>query len=348
MTSAASASDTTSVSSSPPSGKPREVPYCIYDLANNVGWVGVGISHDTAEFAVATIARWWRRLGRRRFDLRVVDAEGGPVARAEVWVSDYGNSTDGGVIGRTGADGRYHVGDVGRGRSLAARADGHVPSAQREVIGNPGDRVELTLELRGPGAALAGVVRGPDGAPVASAEVLLGLEGTSSMTMPSGEVLTTPPPVWLVCDEQGRFEAHGLAPTCTSRRAPRGSRCSRPRWRWRWARRHRRRSRCANRVQGVVRDGAGQPLAGIPISSGGYMDFDYVRTLSATDGSFLLDGLEAGPIELRATSDEHGKESTSLFLDEGQIGDWNPVLVAGPTLAGTVVDELGDPLAGDA
>ena len=45
----------------------KVAPYGIYDLDNSVGWVGVGISHDTAEFAVATIAKWWRRLGRRRY-----------------------------------------------------------------------------------------------------------------------------------------------------------------------------------------------------------------------------------------------------------------------------------------
>jgi hypothetical protein len=72
-------------------------------------------------------------------DLCVVDAEGVPVPRAEVWLSDHANSTDGGVLGRTGADGRLFVRDVGESRSLAARAEGHVPSAQRDVLGNPGD-----------------------------------------------------------------------------------------------------------------------------------------------------------------------------------------------------------------
>jgi len=38
-------------------------PYGIYDIAHNKGWVGLGIDHDTASFAVATIGRWWRRMG---------------------------------------------------------------------------------------------------------------------------------------------------------------------------------------------------------------------------------------------------------------------------------------------
>jgi hypothetical protein len=58
----------------------KVAPYGVYDLADNVGWVGVGISHDTAEFAVATIARWWRRLGRRRYTKArslLISADGG-------------------------------------------------------------------------------------------------------------------------------------------------------------------------------------------------------------------------------------------------------------------------------
>ena len=38
----------------------RTIPYGVYDSAANTGWVGVGIDHDTAEFAVQTLRRWWR------------------------------------------------------------------------------------------------------------------------------------------------------------------------------------------------------------------------------------------------------------------------------------------------
>src|SRR5215210_4817735 len=42
----------------------RATPYGIYDLGRNTGWVSVGMDHDTAEFAVETIRRWWRSMGR--------------------------------------------------------------------------------------------------------------------------------------------------------------------------------------------------------------------------------------------------------------------------------------------
>jgi len=45
----------------------RAVPYGVYDLATNAGWVSVGIDHDTAAFAVQTIRRWWHEVGQPRY-----------------------------------------------------------------------------------------------------------------------------------------------------------------------------------------------------------------------------------------------------------------------------------------
>jgi hypothetical protein len=58
----------------------RAVPYGIYDLAANAGWVGVGMNHDTAAFAVQTIRRWWQQSGRLRYPVAgrlVITADGG-------------------------------------------------------------------------------------------------------------------------------------------------------------------------------------------------------------------------------------------------------------------------------
>src|SRR5712691_11601746 len=45
----------------------RAVPYGVYDLAANAGWVNLGIDHDTAAFAVHSIRRWWQAIGRTRY-----------------------------------------------------------------------------------------------------------------------------------------------------------------------------------------------------------------------------------------------------------------------------------------
>ena len=43
----------------------KAIPYGVYDLVANEGWVSVGVDHDTAAFAVETIRRWWRQMGGR-------------------------------------------------------------------------------------------------------------------------------------------------------------------------------------------------------------------------------------------------------------------------------------------
>jgi hypothetical protein len=45
----------------------KAVPYGIYDIAANTGWVNLGITHDTAAFAVESIRRWWHELGAVRY-----------------------------------------------------------------------------------------------------------------------------------------------------------------------------------------------------------------------------------------------------------------------------------------
>ena len=68
----------------------KAIPYGVYDLANNEGWVSVGIDHDTAEFAVNAIRLWWARMGRHRFPrartlLITADAGGSNGPRSRLW-----------------------------------------------------------------------------------------------------------------------------------------------------------------------------------------------------------------------------------------------------------------------
>jgi hypothetical protein len=45
----------------------KAIPYGVYDVGNDEGWVSVGDTADTAEFAVESIRRWWNQMGRARF-----------------------------------------------------------------------------------------------------------------------------------------------------------------------------------------------------------------------------------------------------------------------------------------
>lgn len=79
-----------SVHDFPDPGKTKAIPYGVYDLGRNVGWVSVGIDHDTATFAVATIRQWWRTLGRKHYPhakslLITADSGGSNGSRLRLW-----------------------------------------------------------------------------------------------------------------------------------------------------------------------------------------------------------------------------------------------------------------------
>jgi Rhodopirellula transposase DDE domain len=71
-------------------GEPKASPYGIYDPTQDEGWVNVGISHDTAQFAVASIRGWWRKMGQERYPaatqlLITADAGGSNGYRTRLW-----------------------------------------------------------------------------------------------------------------------------------------------------------------------------------------------------------------------------------------------------------------------
>jgi hypothetical protein len=68
----------------------KAIPYGVYDIGRNEGWVSVGVDHDTAAFAVATIGRWWAELGSACYPkatklLVVADGGGSNGYRVRLW-----------------------------------------------------------------------------------------------------------------------------------------------------------------------------------------------------------------------------------------------------------------------
>jgi len=68
----------------------KAIPYGVYDMARNEGWVSVGIDHDTAQFAAASIGRWWHELGARRYPratelMITADGGGSNSSRNRLW-----------------------------------------------------------------------------------------------------------------------------------------------------------------------------------------------------------------------------------------------------------------------
>jgi transposase len=67
----------------------KAIPYGVYDLTNNSAWVSVGIDHDTSVFAVATIEKWWQRMGKEKYPhaRRIfITADGGGSNGHRLWL----------------------------------------------------------------------------------------------------------------------------------------------------------------------------------------------------------------------------------------------------------------------
>ena len=74
----------------PDKNVPKAIPYGVYDLADNRGWVNVGVTADTAEFAVESIRQWWQRMGKKRYPrskrlLIFADGGGSNGYRSRLW-----------------------------------------------------------------------------------------------------------------------------------------------------------------------------------------------------------------------------------------------------------------------
>jgi len=68
----------------------KAIPYGVYDISENQGWVSVGIDHDTARFAAEAIARWWKKMGSKRYGdakelLITADGGGSNGSRCRLW-----------------------------------------------------------------------------------------------------------------------------------------------------------------------------------------------------------------------------------------------------------------------
>ncbi len=70
----------------------KAIPYGIYDVTTNTGWVSVGTDHDTAEFAVETVRRWWRQMGQGTYpqatELLLIADGGSNSVRSRLWKTE--------------------------------------------------------------------------------------------------------------------------------------------------------------------------------------------------------------------------------------------------------------------
>ena len=68
----------------------KAIPYGVYDVTGNQGWVSVGVDYDTARFAAEAIRRWWKKMEAKRYrgaDRLLITADGGGSngSRCRLW-----------------------------------------------------------------------------------------------------------------------------------------------------------------------------------------------------------------------------------------------------------------------
>ena len=68
----------------------KVIPYGVFDMSRNEGWVSVGVDHDTAQFALQAIGRWWQKIGAKRYPranalLITTDGGGSNGSRCRLW-----------------------------------------------------------------------------------------------------------------------------------------------------------------------------------------------------------------------------------------------------------------------
>jgi RNA polymerase sigma factor (sigma-70 family) len=284
----------------------------------------------------------------RDFELEgtVVDAHQRPVADARVWVSD-SSPFRGHEVARSDDRGAFRI-PVRSHVYVGARKAGYAASRLRCLT----DKNPIVLVVAGDGGSVRGRVVDPAGRPIADALVELGWPGgfnVQGSTVEHMQVHPTAPALRTGAD--GSFAHDGIAIGSTDVRA--------------WAAGHAPATTQvlveANRtaevvvvlppgavVTGVVRDGAGAPVADATVglsSAIDFREFGASRTRTDAGGRFRLEDLPTGRVPLVARKGDD-RASASLELAAGTPAEWNPVLRALAPFAGRVVDPDGRPLRG--
>ncbi len=276
---------------------------------------------------------------------RVVDLDGVGVADAEVLLSE-SRLGDGFVVARTDAGGAFDLSPVEHWREISARHPRLGPSARFNLSdarqsGELEAEVEVVLELVGRAAALTGVVRDPQGLPIAGAWLL-------AQGYARGQVWDWRDRVSLgaYADAAGVFRLAGLpvgsielavcgagwAPTLQTVEVVEGDNVLDLAL------------EAQATVAGIVRDLRGEPLANVQVGLAGY-DSSRPRTRTDAAGRYRLGGLSSGAVDLVARYDL-GQVQERLQLASGEVFEWDPVLGEGRVLRGRVVDGGGRGLPG--
>ena len=276
---------------------------------------------------------------------KVVDRDGRAVEGAEVWVTAPVNRTDGWLLARTSAAGKFAV-PVVDGAWVGARMRGHVRSLlQRVAVGMAPPELALRQRAR----TVRGTVVDTAGRPIAGATVCYGL--TDPQLVQGSRETMTPPGLVTRSDTSGSFvfeecerrrdTLHVRAPGYayeTIADVTSGDAASTDELEVVLS--------LAAIVEGRATDAQGAPLAGVQIAYGRYADLGSGLVWTDADGCFRLDSAPLGAIELSAHLRDVGSARATVEGRPGETVRWDPVIPREAAITGLVVDERGAPRAG--
>ena len=286
----------------------------------------------------------------------VIDADGHPVANAEIHISP--QLDDGGSVeARSSQAGSYFVRAVPKGTSLFATAEGRGSSllaSLRDLDPEGKGEIQLDLVLQGESSAVRGSVLDPEGKPVVGAWITL-----HGRRMPDDPRRRDWPAIWTTTDPEGSFRIVGAdkgradLEVLASGFAVESKEIDLE---------EDRTSELVIRlepgftVQGTARTSDGAPVAGATIHRGpasvaeGYHSWSHgIRTRTESDGRYELQHVPSGDAELHAELRGEGSLMRDSGRRAGRVGDvvnWDPVLKEGSQIRGRIVDDVGGSLAG--
>lgn len=302
----------------------------------------------------------------------VVDFRGEPVAGASVLLAGPAYITSGRTVATSGPDGRFELPDLDPGCRLGARMRGYAPSALRclgDIGSNESEALDRSLEVKlvlpARGGSLAGRVVDAGGRPVAGATLDVGgfqqgIDAESeSFSEPieratDGSLSTPARPLVLRTDAAGAFACEGveLGRVPVRVRTPNDELAG---WNGIVLVREDERAWLEVRltpgaaIEGRVTNADGGALAGIDVDVWG--EDPSLRRVGRTnaDGRYRVERIPPGRVEVHANKGRAkgvASAKTELELEDGALAEWNAVLPSGLAIAGRLVDEGGEPLAG--
>ncbi|MEM7204782.1 MAG: sigma-70 family RNA polymerase sigma factor [Planctomycetota bacterium] len=315
-----------------------------------IAWTGLHVGSDFlgVEIEAGVTRELTVELPRElRIEGTVVDHDGVGVASADVYLAPLGRADQSlARVAATDDRGRFIIRTAPNICSVGARADGFAASRLFGVVGSTGGTKEVRLVLPGLGGAAKVQVLSVDGTPIADAVVRIGEGRVNGIAVSEGEM--GPFPAQVRTDPSGQARLRGL----TEGKHPMWVRAPHLAS-WRGAVTVAEAGETSLSVvltagaacEGRVVDGAGQPLRDVAVEVGAWRDLAHFLRYTDADGTFRLDGLPAGEVEIRADGGPLGKASATIRTVGGATVRWAPTLRRGRVLQGKVLTHAGEPVA---